>query len=59
MTDAVKATVIPAALGDRLLLGPDGVGVDRRGRELGVTEPLHRPVRWSVDQRGTLTPTIK
>lgn len=23
-----------------LLLGPDGIGIDRRGGELGMTEPL-------------------
>src|SRR3954451_13703502 len=35
-----RQSVSPHAGGDALLLLADGVGVDRRGGELGVAEPL-------------------
>ncbi len=33
-------TSAPHPLGDVLLLGTDGIGVDRRGGEVGVSEPF-------------------
>lgn len=47
----------PHPSGDVLFLRPDGIGVDRRGRELGVAEPLlHQAERDPGGDRGDAEP---